>query len=555
VLRRLKRYLNWRSALVYTHRWLGIAGCVLFVGWFFSGIVMMYARMPTLAPEERLARAPALDLSAVTIDPSEAAKRLGARGTAVQIAMSGSRPVYRFGGGNRRGGGSFVFADTGEIFDGIGQDEATAIAQQFEPQHRGPFRHDAYLTEPDQWTLQARAALPMHRFALDDAAGTQIYVSEATGEVALRTTRAERVWGYLGPVIHWVYFTPLRQYGTVWTEFIIWSSLIGCAMCISGLLWGLLRFSPTSRFRLKRVPAHSPYAGMMKWHHYAGLLFGVITLTWTYSGLLSMGPFDWFRPVGGGGRGQQQRAAGAQRAGLESISIEGMRAAFASFSHAFVPKAMDLVEIQGSLYWAAERAPALAEADLWRGPSLKPRDSRPALERRYVSAGRPEDGPFAAFPRETMTEVARATMPGVAVQDAVWLTEYDGYYYDPGGSRALPVLRVRYGDPQETWLYLDPARGGVVQRSEKITRLRRWLYQGLHSLDFPFLYYKRPLWDVVVIALSLGGLVLSATTMIPAWGRLKRHANRLAAVVRRRPRASVPPLSISADRAGSFEGR
>jgi hypothetical protein len=28
------------------------------------------------------------------------------------------------------------------------------------------------------------------------------------------------------------------------------------------------------------------------WHHYAGLLFGVVTLTWTYSGLLSMGPFE-----------------------------------------------------------------------------------------------------------------------------------------------------------------------------------------------------------------------------------------------------------------------
>ena len=28
----------------------------------------------------------------------------------------------------------------------------------------------------------------------------------------------------------------------------------------------------------------------------------------------------------------------------------------------------------------------------------------------------------------------------------------------------------------------------------------RWLYHGLHSLDFPFLYARRPLWDVVMIA-------------------------------------------------------
>ena len=43
--------------LVYTHRWLGIAGCLLFIGWFISGVVMMYARMPGLASEERLGRA------------------------------------------------------------------------------------------------------------------------------------------------------------------------------------------------------------------------------------------------------------------------------------------------------------------------------------------------------------------------------------------------------------------------------------------------------------------------------------------------------------------
>ena len=78
------------------------------------------------------------------------------------------------------------------------------------------------------------------------------------------------------------------------------------------------------------------------------------------------------------------------------------------------------------------------------------------------------------------------------------------------------MLRVRYADANETWLYLDPERGGIVQRSGNVSRLRRWLYQGFHSLDFPFLYFKRPLWDIVVIVLSIGGTVLSFTTMLPA---------------------------------------
>jgi len=79
-------------------------------------------------------------------------------------------------------------------------------------------------------------------------------------------------------------------------------------------------------------------------------------------------------------------------------------------------------------------------------------------------------------------------------------------------------------------LFVDPTRGAVVQRSESITRLRRWLYQGLHSLDFPFLYYKRPLWDIVVIVLSLGGLALSVTTLTPALRRLLRHMKARTAI-------------------------
>ncbi len=549
--RRLPRLLNWRSVLVYTHRWLGIAGCILFVAWFFSGIVMMYARMPTLASEEQLARATPLDLSTVTLTPAQAAEIAGAGGNNVQVEMFQNRPAYRFAGSGGRAGrggrGQVVFADTGDAFTGIGLDEALEAARRFEPQYTGTFHYDGHLTEPDQWTLQARASLPMHRFALDDDNATRLYVSEVTGDVVLRTTSRERLWGYLGPVVHWLYFTPLRQNGVVWTEVVIWSSLIGCLMCATGLVWGLLRFSPAARFRIKREPMRSPYVGWMKWHHIAGLLFGVVTLTWAYSGLLSMGPFNWFQAVGGrGGQGRGAPGGGrGERQGLDAISLDSLRAAHAAMSQSFVPKSLSIMQFQGEAFWVATRSPSPAEADQWRSPSLLPREPRPALERRYVSVAAPERGTFTSFPREAMTEVARATMSDTPVEDAVWLTEYDGYYYDSRSARPLPVLRVRYADPQRTWLYLDPQRGAVVQRSEEITRLRRWLYQGLHSLDFPFLYYKRPLWDIVVILLSIGGLVLSATTMTPAWHRLKRHVRKWAQFPVRR-RRSAPVESIEA---------
>ncbi len=257
---------DWRKALLLTHRWLGIAGTILFVAWFFSGIVMMYVRMPGLEEEERLARAPTLDLSRATLSPLQAAEAVGADPDGLTVAMLRDRPVYRFGGRD----GLVVFADDGSAFGGVGAAEAEAVARRYAPGHSGPIRYDQYLTESDQWTIQSRAQMPFHRFALDDAAGTHLYVSEVTGDVELRTTRRERFWAYLGPVLHWFYFTPLRRNGPLWSDIVIWSSLIGCVMCVTGLLWGLMRFSPRGEYRVKGSPTGSPYTGLLKWHHYAG---------------------------------------------------------------------------------------------------------------------------------------------------------------------------------------------------------------------------------------------------------------------------------------------
>jgi hypothetical protein len=128
-------------------------------------------------------------------------------------------------------------------------------------------------------------------------------------------------------------------------------------------------------------------------------------------------------------------------------------------------------------------------------------------------------------------------MPQVPIRDATWLTAYDAYYYgrcdeEPCRSPALPVLRVKFGDPDATWLYADPARGAIVRREVRRTRLNRWLYHGLHSLDVPGLYNRRPLSDLVVISLSLGGLVLTLSAMPSVWRRLRRHARRIRATMR-----------------------
>ena len=64
-------------------------------------------------------------------------------------------------------------------------------------------------------------------------------------------------------------------------------------------------------------------------------------------------------------------------------------------------------------------------------------------------------------------------MPDVAIEGMTWLDDYDAYYYDRDRRLSLPVLRVRYSDPPQTWLYFDPRRGGLARKEERLTRLER----------------------------------------------------------------------------------
>ena len=56
----------------------------------------------------------------------------------------------------------------------------------------------------------------------------------------------------------------------------------------------------------------------------------------------------------------------------------------------------------------------------------------------------------------------------------------------------------------------------------RLNRVERWLFNGLHSLDFAFWYDRRPLWDAGLIALSAGGLVSSGIGLWVGFRRVRR---------------------------------
>jgi hypothetical protein len=290
-----------RRFLILTHRYLGTALSLLFVMWFATGIAMMYARsMPRLTTELRLERLEPLDLNRVRLSPADAEARAELRrapGQATLVTVTG-RPAYRFGAAT-------VFADTGERMGAIDLTQARRVASRFMRMPEDRLRHVATLTEPDQWTLGQRQS-PQYKFAVDDADGTELYVSGPSGDVSMMTTRGSRVMAWLGAIPHWFYFTELRTNAGLWRQVVLWTSGIGIFLALLGIVLGIVQLRVSRPIALSRIGSYIPYSGVMRWHQITGLVFGVFTLTWVFSGWLSMEPFGWATNAGRFGGGLQQ---------------------------------------------------------------------------------------------------------------------------------------------------------------------------------------------------------------------------------------------------------
>jgi hypothetical protein len=520
------------AGLIFVHRYVGLAFCLIFVIWFASGIVMVYKRMPEYSAEERLARLPALDAAGFRITPAQALEAAGFGEPPRRVLLTSfqGRPVYRFFVDY---GSSTVFADDGSFVDIVDRDGALKIAASAFPESRATATYRGGNEEPDQWTINNRFENSgvLHHIALGDDAGTELYIAEATGEITQKTDRSSRFWGYLGPVMHWFYFTPLRaNRAPLWNDLIVYGSLVGCGLCILGIVIGLYRFSASRRY--KRGTSMTPYVGWLQWHHYAGLLFGVITFTWTFSGLLTMTPFNWFDQ--GGPTGAQVRAIRGDGVDLAAFGVLP-GAAIAEFQTRFQPKEVELLQFMGEPFYAAyERADLSPRA---HQDNLRYAAPGAALSRVLVTAGggtpRIKDG----FSQDELLAAARAAMPGMEPAELRWLTDVDNYYYQRTGGLRLPALRATFNDADETWLYLYAGDGSLVQSESRGSRAERWLYQGLHSLDFPGLYQTPWLWYPLIIALSLGGLALSLTSLMVGWRFLRGKV---------RPAVEPVPLTRSA---------
>lgn len=491
-----------RKWMILSHRYLGIVLSLLFVVWFASGIAMMYARgLPSLTTEMRLERLPQLDPASVQVSPAQALEYAlwdGPPDRVILLTLM-DRPAYRIG---NPGESVTIFADDGETLVEIGEGEALAIASRFMDLPSDQLEYAGLLTAADQWTINFRNQMPLHKIAVDDSDGTQLYIPEYSGEVALLTTRNGRMLAWVAAIPHWLYFAPLRLNDSLWRQVVLWTSGLGCVLALIGIVVGLLQFAPTRPFKFKRVLSYIPYTGWMRWHYITGVVFGIFTLTWVFSGMLSMEPWFW-SSRGGLGAGVRQALTGGE------LDMSLFPAINTTAWDRILPeqdiKEIDFRRIQGKPYFLVSDGGA---------------------KRALVQAS-PFERVEHAFSAESLSDRVKGVYPDVGVRESQLLSEYDSYYYPRGGSSPpLPVLRMKFDDPDKTWFYIDPGFGQLVGRYQQRQRLERWIYNGLHSLDFGFWYYNRPFWDISVIVLSAGGIGTSAIGLFLGFKRLGRNVKR-----------------------------
>jgi uncharacterized iron-regulated membrane protein len=474
----------WR-AMVILHRYLGIAIGLLMTMWFISGIVMMYVPYSRVQEAERLHMQPPI--------PWQSCCNYGSLIDDVpvmraQVESHLGTPALRL---RAAGQADFLFDLARGARLPIDADTARGVVLQAVP---GVIGRAAGITDYeqvpfDQFTLgQAPRDRPFHRFTFDDPDKTTIYVSGTAGQVVMWTTAGHRFWNWLGTIPHFFYFESLRVQQQLWSQTVIWTSLLGTFLTVVGIILGVVQFGRGKDGKL------SPYRGWFYLHHVIGLVFGVLTLTWVFSGLVSMNPWGILE---GNGRGEATLAEGPPPRWKDvKASLETLRTQLAGSGVVSLTSA----PLGGRLYWTATFNDG-------------------GVRRLDIS------GLVAPTSEGELAQAAQRIAGDRAIAEQSLVNEEDAYYYARQRRRfeevVLPVYRVILKDDEQTRYYLDPNTGALVQRADSTGRWRRWLFSGLHRLDFAEWMRARPLRDVLMWLTLLGGLAVSVTGVYLAVRRVR----------------------------------
>jgi uncharacterized iron-regulated membrane protein len=342
----------------------------------------------------------------------------------------------------------------------------------------------------DQWVVHNHfdPLRPFYRLDLNDGAGTQFYLSARTGELVQRTSGRERAWNWVGAVLHWVYFTPLRSSFSLWDRTVWIVSFIAMLVAIAGTVLGVIRTLAAQR---QRRPSLSFYRlKWMRWHHILGLFASLFVLTWMLSGWLSMDHGRLFS------RGQ---ATSAEVAAYHGRSLPaGLAPIDASTLHALMPaKEVGFDVIAGVAILTTVHQNGSTSLYGEDGKALPPNLLMELVQR----------GVTQAWPTGPVTGVDRVPPTDVYALAEGW---------------PASAVRVGLSGTDAPAIYVDASNGHLLTVMSGSRAAYAWVYYALHTFNFPGLTTRPILREVLVMVPLIFGLIFSITGVVIGYQRLRK---------------------------------
>ena len=481
-----------KRILVYVHKVLGLLLSLLFLMWFTSGIVMIYHSFPRASQQDGIRARQVLTDSLPAVETILACVPDSIRLQSLSIEMYLDRPVALLQGKDFR---QTLYLDTFKPM--AEKPDWTTIDRLARQWCDAPVARIDSLWKVDQWIPHGRlkSEFPIYKYFFDDPEKHELYISSQSGRILQFTDKNSRFWAWLGAIPHWVYFTTLRQNQPLWINFVKWTSGIGCIMVLVGMILGIYY---TVRNRRKGI---SPYKKKwFRWHHISGLFFGLFAITFAFSGLMSLTSLpDWMQRKPQAQQPQQAQElptrpprGGGRPAGMPPIG------AFRLDYH----DALASVENPKGIRWANWEKYPYYEIITDEGNTL-------------IDARQTEEITVIRLTESMVRESVTAMHGPDAAYTLELIHEYDKDYFGKAKRNLpLPVYRViMHDDEMHTRYYYNPetlSRQTVNYNS----RVKRFLYQGLHSLQIKFLTDRPVLWNIVMYTLLIGGTFLSLTGVV-----------------------------------------
>jgi hypothetical protein len=486
------------TLLARMHRTLAVPLCLLLALWFATGTVLSFVDYPSLGSSQRLARMERVAPAAVLVAPAAAIAASGfADARRLRLVAVGGAPRYLVAGEGERQ--VAVDARTGLVLPLLDAGAAGSLAARAEglPVARvvGPFDYDL-------WTVhdKYRIARPWFRVEFADAARTELYVSALTGEPMQRTQGRERLWNRLGATLHWLNVPVLRAHIEAWRWTVWVLALGGIVLALLGLVLGWLRWRAQQRTRRK---GFSPFRGLMRWHHMIGAGAGLLLLSWVTSGWLSLEATGWFSPAQPSALQQSAWAGMPLEEAARRMPLAAVRALPPASEYEWRAIAGEpLLLVRGAVSPGAGIGSGAASVQVWSA------DANGSLQ------------PGRKLSQGLLAQAVGAAWPGLAVRSVQPIAANDSYALR-GAPFPADALRFELDDKSRTWVHVDGQTGEVLGVMDRSRRTYRWLVDGLHTFDFPWLN-RGGLWHWLLVCCTSAGFTLSLTGTVLATRRLRR---------------------------------